>query len=84
VKKLKLDDLQVTSFETVSSEKQQGTVIAHETNDPDFCSHAGTCGGNTIQSACESYCTNPCGGGSDMPSCINYTCEGVTCGVMIC
>lgn len=87
MKKLKLEDLQVTTFETVTSARERGTVVGHGDYSYDFCSHDGgasVCNpANSYDGTCQSYNTRPCDW-SGNASCPNYTCEGATCGRLIC
>lgn len=84
MRKLKIEDLEITTFVTGDDGDSLGTVKAH---------------GYTWDHPCEDsqdmFClTNPEYGGcvaqtgrpaqTCRASCANYTCEGMTCGTLIC
>jgi len=81
MRKLNLQDLEVTSFVVNAEERKvRGTVKAN--------SEAST---TYYPPSYDGFCpTADCGGpGTDgpnscMPSCFNYTCEGATCARVIC
>ncbi|HEU0054620.1 MAG TPA: hypothetical protein VFQ39_15640 [Longimicrobium sp.] len=94
-RKLKLEDLQLTSFSVMpGADGQRGTVRGHS----DHLSAAScymtqfyecTCGSGAsfdtfcpTGGECAAQTRGP--GQSCMPSCINYTCEGATCARVIC
>lgn len=62
MKKLKLDDLAVDSFETAANKPSRGTVMAHVTTGNQIiceCSYdVGSC-----DYTCPDTCANSCGGG---------------------
>ncbi len=76
--KLRLEDLEVESFETApeGDPTPQGTVFAYISPGPGNTCDAGctnsTCGGTTCQATCVSTCNQTC-----PPTC--HTCAG-TCG----
>lgn len=92
--KLKLEDLELSTFSVLPAPRGagEGTVQGHSVSEvsclgTDF--YACTCGSGA---SADTFC--PTGGEcvspskrpaqSCRPSCINYTCEGITCGTLIC
>jgi len=80
---LKLEDLDVTTFSVTRDPREsRGTMKANEyTADPCYDSQDGFCPTNDRYSDCcaQTYNANSC-----RASCPNYTCEGITCGILIC
>lgn len=79
MKKLKIEDLSIESFETAAVAAGKGTVMAHETLgtcDP----RVGTCFGYTCYQTCglcaetRVYTCDPAVG-----TCFGYTCAGAGC-----
>lgn len=79
MRKLKLQELQVDSFIVNGpADDVRGTVKANSTYYPPswdtFCPTGDECTSPPPLSKT----------GSCQPSCVNYTCEGITCGTLIC
>lgn len=75
MKKLKIEDLSIESFETAAATAREGTVIAHGTRDT--CDPAvGTCFGYTCYETCDRTCADSCAFTCDpaVGTCFGYTC----------
>jgi hypothetical protein len=68
-RKLRLDDLQVDTFETTPVQEQRGTVFGEQ------CTCDESCGG-TCEWSCGATCAASCGGTCDNfnPSCVFFNC----------
>jgi hypothetical protein len=88
--RLKLDDLQVDTFQTTSTEKQKGTVFGEQCTCYTQCTCPGcptcdaSCNGScdaSCNGTCAATCNASCNGTCDYTcdySC-GYTCDGQTC-----
>ena len=85
--KLKLDDLQVDTFQTTSAARQKGTVFGEQCTCYTQCTCPGcptcdaSCNG-TCDASCNGTCDASCGGTCDFacmtvegPSCVGRTCD---------
>ena len=77
---LRLEDLDVTTFSVTRDPREpEGTVKANESQPYD--SEDGFCPTNLRYTDC---CAQSGGGNTCRASCPNYTCEGISCGMMVC
>lgn len=85
MRKLKIDELEVTTFVTGEEGKSLGTVKAHGyTWDYSPCEDSQDyfCPSNAEYGGCVDQTGRPAQ--TCRASCVNYTCEGMTCGTLIC
>lgn len=83
MKKLRIEDLAIESFETAAPAAGKGTVVAHATQGNKYtCDPAvGTCFGYTCYETCANTCADSCAYTCDpaVGTCFGYTCAGAGC-----
>jgi hypothetical protein len=83
MKKLKIEDLAIESFETAVAKTVEGTVVGHAThgNKPTCDPVVGTCFGYTCYETCAETCADSCAYTCDpaVGTCFGYTCAGAGC-----
>ncbi|HST60713.1 MAG TPA: pinensin family lanthipeptide [Longimicrobium sp.] len=81
MKKLKIEDLSIESFETASTAAAEGTVVAHASKQYTCNPADGTCFGYTCYETCAGTCADSCAYTCDpaVGTCFGYTCAGAGC-----
>jgi hypothetical protein len=81
MKKLKIEDLAIESFETAAPAAGEGTVVGHGTKRETCDPAVGTCFGYTCYETCANTCADTCAYTCDplVGTCFGYTCAGAGC-----
>jgi hypothetical protein len=78
MKKLKIEELSIESFETAGIAADEGTVVAHGSKQHTCNPAEGTCFGYTCYETCAGTCADSCAFTCDpaVGTCFGYTCAG--------